>query len=249
MLISLLSVLLFQTPEARGTAVIWGGGTTRELALVQLNQFEERRKKWDFLDLSPGYPSIVSSDTMPGLKPGFFVVLLGVCAAPTSPVVSTLDALEPAVYTRSVEWKQPEACPSFPKIEHPEDPRFTLTPLEKVDVGHGCFLSTFSVSHSSTSVDDAENRGWSVYVFLDTKKDHKEMVLSNEPPTVFSKIDALRTEGQQIRFEETYLEPSCANGSHYVVWSKKWMVSVSNGRLTSNSPKPTQKEKGTCNAH
>ncbi|RKI62541.1 hypothetical protein D7X55_21860 [Corallococcus sp. AB049A] len=97
--------------------VIWGGGKDTAEAEASLGRWQERvrNKVWDgTLKVAEGYPRIVKSDTVPGLKPGFMVVVLGACAPAEGPkVLETLKAFEPGAYTRDVTWAQPLACPQL----------------------------------------------------------------------------------------------------------------------------------------
>lgn len=97
--------------------IIWGGGKDTAEAETSLGRWQERAKKneWDgTLKVAEGYPRIVPSDTVPGLKPGFVVVVLGACEPDAGPkVLETLKAFEPAAYAREVSWKEPLACPQL----------------------------------------------------------------------------------------------------------------------------------------
>jgi hypothetical protein len=93
---------------------IWGGGKTREEAQTSLKQHEARAKEWDgVLALSEGYPRILESQTVAGLKPGFFVVVLGICepGPETEKRLEAFKAFEPPVYARDVTWDAALACP------------------------------------------------------------------------------------------------------------------------------------------
>lgn len=63
--------------------------------------------------LGPGYPKIVRSDGFPGLKPGFHVVALGVCApGELEKPLRALQGLRREVYAREVTLPAAEAtCP------------------------------------------------------------------------------------------------------------------------------------------
>lgn len=99
-------VLLLLAPAARadeGWALIGGGGPDRvdgELALA------EARRVADELHLSAtGFPRVVRSDDVRGLKPGLHVVLLGVCATKdeATRVRESLRTALPHAYLRRVE--------------------------------------------------------------------------------------------------------------------------------------------------
>lgn len=97
--------------------LIWGGGKDTAEAEASLGRWQERAKKSEWegtLKVAEGYPRIVQSDTVPGLKPGFVVVVLGACEPAAGPkVLETLKAFEPAAYARDVTWAEPLACPQL----------------------------------------------------------------------------------------------------------------------------------------
>lgn len=78
------------------------------------------------LVLSPGYPKLVESKTLVGLNPGFFLVVLGVCADKTDDDKVHVNGLSSLMrerirgaYAKPIG-KQPEACPVW--IEQTETP-------------------------------------------------------------------------------------------------------------------------------
>jgi hypothetical protein len=82
--------------------IIWGGGSTRadaEKALAEWNA--EKSALSGVLTIADGFPKIVESKTVPGLKPGFHVVILGACpdAALESPL-RAIQGLRSGVYVR-----------------------------------------------------------------------------------------------------------------------------------------------------
>jgi hypothetical protein len=100
--------------ESRAAQVlIWGGGASRAEAEASLSTYREREKTWaGALTLAEGYPRIVESQSVPGLKPGFVVVVLGACAPEEgAKLLEGFKAFEPAVYAREVAWSEALACP------------------------------------------------------------------------------------------------------------------------------------------
>jgi hypothetical protein len=113
-------------PPGETVALIWGGGKDAAATKASLERWESEKKLLgDVLVFAPGFPKVVSSDTVPGLKPGFEVVLLGVCGRDEArPARSYLKALYPFTYERLVR-EQALACPTWkmlPEQEDPEDP-------------------------------------------------------------------------------------------------------------------------------
>src|SRR5262249_18500364 len=87
-----------------GQMIVWSGGRTEAEAQSQLQGFARYASALkDFIDVTP---VVVESATVEGLKPGFFVVALGVCDEnAVSFPVKIFQAIEPAVYTRQVHYK------------------------------------------------------------------------------------------------------------------------------------------------
>lgn len=90
-------------------------------------QLESVQAKLGALIPAPGFPKVVESKLVPGLKPGFEVILLGLC--PTLGVEGGLtnlveQAAKDAVsgsYSRPVKVEGPPACPQL-KISRPDEP-------------------------------------------------------------------------------------------------------------------------------
>ncbi|MCY1019172.1 hypothetical protein [Pyxidicoccus sp. MSG2] len=97
--------------------IIWGGGKDTAEAEASLGRWQERAKQNEWngtLKVAEGYPRIVPSASVPGLKPGFVVVVLGACEPAAGPkVLETLKAFESAAYARDVTWAEPLACPQL----------------------------------------------------------------------------------------------------------------------------------------
>lgn len=94
-------------------AIIWGGGTTQADGEKWLGLWNtEAASTSKLLTLAPGYPQVVKSDEVPGLKPGFFVVLLGTCqGADSRYTVGLLKGVAERVYARRIK-ATTTACPT-----------------------------------------------------------------------------------------------------------------------------------------
>lgn len=107
----LLPSLAFAEPAR---ALIWGGGATRDVAdaaLKALDASDVRAR----LTFAAGFPKVVDSASVKGLKPGFQVVLLGVCAEEDDAALalSVAKSVEPKVYARKVELEEKASCPAL----------------------------------------------------------------------------------------------------------------------------------------
>ncbi|WNG58742.1 hypothetical protein F0U59_31415 [Archangium gephyra] len=101
-------------PESSGelVAIVWGGGKDTTAAYESLAQWDaEKRLLGDLVRFAPGFPKIVSSATVPGLNPGFEIVLLGVCPRDEGrDERAYIKALHPFTYEKPVKGVQ-AACP------------------------------------------------------------------------------------------------------------------------------------------
>ncbi|QQR45022.1 hypothetical protein JKA73_02425 [Myxococcus xanthus] len=125
MVFAISLLLLASTPAPASTphpepstgehvAVIWGGGRDAEAAKASLAKWEEERALLaDALVLAAGFPKMVSSASIPGLNPGFEIVLLGFCRSDEARVPRRmLKAYHPFVYERPVK-QSVSACPRW----------------------------------------------------------------------------------------------------------------------------------------
>jgi hypothetical protein len=125
----LLVSLLIQAGSPDGGSVqliIWAGERTPDAGESRLSRFKEESAQWDSLvSLAEGFPRLVHSDDVPGLRPGWYVVLLGACdAVRATRVVSALKSRYPDVYSRPGRW--PDADLQCPQV-------VDLTPTEAVE--------------------------------------------------------------------------------------------------------------------
>jgi hypothetical protein len=141
--------------------IIWGGGKTPEEASKALERFQAEREGLEAI-LTPGegYPRVVASDTLPGLNPGFHVVVLGACTPEQAKEpLESLQAFKAGVYARAV--KMALGTGSCPKLEYnlvsADLVRLTQKPFELT-------AASFMTAASSTSARTAVP--WLVRVYL-----------------------------------------------------------------------------------
>lgn len=107
----LLSTASFAQVSTR--ALIWGGGATPDAAATALKNFNDTTEAKELFEFIAGYPKIVESASIAGLKPGFHVVLLGVCGADESQLaLAAFKSLQPHVYARPVQITE-RNCPKL----------------------------------------------------------------------------------------------------------------------------------------
>ncbi|MBZ4371569.1 hypothetical protein [Corallococcus sp. AS-1-6] len=96
-------------------ALIWKGSKDKAEAEAQEAAWGPLEKLLERTGLTPqeGYPQLIESKTLPGLKPGFWVWLLGTCAAGEAPSrLEQLKLLAPGTYGREVDVPEEQLdCP------------------------------------------------------------------------------------------------------------------------------------------
>ena len=122
MLLTISLLLLASAPEAatpppstqEAIAIIWGGGKDAASAQESLRRWEEEKKLLGgALTFAEGYPKRVSSASVPGLNPGFEIVLLGYCGRDEATSARHfLKALHPFAYEKPVK-VEALACPRW----------------------------------------------------------------------------------------------------------------------------------------
>lgn len=125
-LLVISGLVLGGTAEAAPTELRAIVLTGTKLPARASGQLDAIRAKLGGFSVAPGFPKVVESKSLPGLKPGFEVILLGLC--PTVGVEGSLTELVeraakdvvPGSYSRVVKFDGPAACPSL-KIARPDD--------------------------------------------------------------------------------------------------------------------------------
>ena len=106
MIALLLVVTLAQSPNAEAvpaTMLIWRTEQTRARAEAALAGFKAASRDWEYFKWEPSWPRTVEIGKVVGLKPGSFVVALGVCFPPEGePLAGALKVLEPSVTSKPV---------------------------------------------------------------------------------------------------------------------------------------------------
>ena len=103
-----LATALTQAPAANAEAVpatmiVWSTARTRGEAETQLSAATAAAKGWPYFAWAAGWPQILESNRVTGLKPGTFVVALGACFPPEGdPLLGVLKVLEPGVSAKPV---------------------------------------------------------------------------------------------------------------------------------------------------
>jgi hypothetical protein len=101
-------------PADEVVALVWGGGKDAAGAQEWRRRWDDEQKQVDAsVSLAEGFPKVVSSASVPGLNPGFEIVLLGICRRDEGePIRRFLKALYPFLYEKPV-MVEATACPAW----------------------------------------------------------------------------------------------------------------------------------------
>jgi len=119
----LIALLAGARPEAY-EVIIAGGGKTRveaeqALARIESKLFYLRHGRKN----GRSFPKVMRSDELKGLKPGFFVAVLGLCKTTSHPpkarkaLLFALREIEKGAYARGVEGTFDDSCPPLAAIQ------------------------------------------------------------------------------------------------------------------------------------
>lgn len=106
----------------RGFMIIYGGGKTPADARAAYDEYVSRdQSRFGAAGIlsSPDYPRLLRSETVSGLRPGYFILALGVCdRAEGQRMVQRMSKLKQGIYGRVVRGVS-RACPSAVKLGQP----------------------------------------------------------------------------------------------------------------------------------
>lgn len=229
-------------PRSPSTMILWGGGKTRDEAEASAADFRQRASLWDDLvELAKDYPRIMESASVPGLKPGFQVVVLGVCEAKEGEEFATVfDTFEPRTYTRPVEWKEPGAlpCPRFVDV-------WQLEGTARAKGKPGELLG--AVFEAFESGGEMEAYWWKLILHAVGKDGAlvaSERVVSEGN---YSTVRALRTVGAELELEEEVADPVChGHSTEYVVHRRIRRFAVKEGQIVQREVSRKRIKSGEC---
>ncbi|HYV43543.1 MAG TPA: hypothetical protein VFA20_01735 [Myxococcaceae bacterium] len=115
----LLLLSLLPAPAFAVEAIILGGGKTASVATETVAAFKAPAD----LTVSAGFPKLMNSSNVKGLKPGFHVAILGFCSDRRA--AQKVARLFKGAYTRTVQGQDPKTCPVITSPAPPMDPRET----------------------------------------------------------------------------------------------------------------------------
>ena len=240
-------------PVHKQQILVWSGATKHDVAARQLAALAPLVDElMPFLQIEP---AVVESATVKGLKPGFFIVSLGVCSNEDAPeMLKLFQSLRSPVYAKPVEYRpQPLAplpCPMFIPVDaadSEEEVYWSLSGIERVDIGKEWVVGlTFSYSW--------DQQGDFAMSFFETQAvfavlDGGGAVLATQ--SVASKSDAstgkLSRKGKALRLVTTYADPRCdPSGDEFTEWRQVTTASIKGGTLTVDEGEPVEIKSGSC---
>lgn len=224
------SALSAETTAAR--ALIWGGGTTPEAGAAAMKSFDDAAEQVKaLLELSPGYPKLVESASVAGLKPGFHVVLLGLCAVDDAVIpLGLLKSVDPKAYARPVQLQSAATCPKPAK-------GWTVKSAQAVSVDGNTLTTHVALGDAGawrilTSLRDSGGE-WLDFKALDDSECDGERGSSEPAATV---------DGAAVKVDVTCYYPGCTTLSEQAF---TWRFEVKGKRLK-QSLKKGKYVKGEC---
>jgi len=209
--------------------LVWGGGRTSAEAEAFLEAYEARAGDWSrVLELGAGYPRIIDGAELPGLRPGYHFVALGVCEAREGKALEKVfKALEPLSYSRRVLWdeSEPLACPSLlPDWSFGRSARTRVT---------GGTLSAVTFDHA----EEGGRRGWLLILAVLRKNGEVESTVLESEEEASSEVRKLRAGRGRVAMEEWMTAPTCDVGPVAEVHTRAWFFSVKGGGFVTKQQK------------
>jgi len=238
-----------------GQMIIWSGGRTEAEAQTQLKGFERYAAALkDFIDVKP---VVVESASVEGLKPGFFVVALGVCDEnAVSFPLKLFQAVEPAVYTRQVHYGAKEAadapeCPSPVQIASNgnDDPVYWQLGEPVRSVTGGAKLVALPFTYNWQEQGDFAREYFEVRMQLLLAGANRALLDSQQypSPSDAARLKSANVSGSSIDWELDYADPPCSpSGDRFVAWIRSFSAVTRAGKIVVAKGAPRRTKSGGC---
>ncbi len=216
------------------TLLVWGVANSHGDASSLVEAYHERASRWpSILDLAPGYPRVLEGSELPGLRSGYFFVLLGVCESRQgAELAKVFKALEPRTSSRWALWDDSNGLPCPTLAEGWSLGKSTQTGAR------GGTLS--AVSFDSVQGEGAEEqRGWQVVLQL-LPREGEVLTVVIEPPEegVHSKVKSLSGGKGEVVLVEHLLDPECGEGvPRSELHARTWRLSLKDGEFITKQTK------------
>ena len=179
-------VLAAQANAADFQALILTGAASEAAGAPLLEAAKKRvEAAKDLLAFAPGFPKLVQSDAVPGLKPGFWIVIAGYCEKDT--VLDALKAIDSGSYSRPV------------KVEAGACPKVTEGWSVKTDEAKDASKRTL---RGVLFVPDDQGHEWKLYVSLKEKSGvllaEEVLEQSKDSPCLYGGDSELKAKGATL---------------------------------------------------
>jgi hypothetical protein len=176
-------------------AIIWSGATHREEARAQLDAFASDTREVSALFALPvGFPRVVDSSTVQGLKPGFQIVVLGFCAEGLgAQPVALFRGINGGAYRRTVKVPPGDGCPT---VREDLQVQSVSLPLKKASTVVVSFLQWKEELHPGES--SPMLRGW---VWREGRLVQK-LEFDTVGPAWNAESDGFRLKGNEIQIDQ-----------------------------------------------
>lgn len=160
-LLLMMACLSFPAFAESGFALIWGGGATPEAGQAAKAEYEKNAPELNsLLELSPGFPKVMESAAVKGMKPGFHVAVLGFCSEREAMelALSVAKSVEPKVYVRAVDVSSascPKLKPEWKLVDSDRAGPLSLRAVQEQGQGHGLKLMALLVDEKGEALDYA----------------------------------------------------------------------------------------------
>jgi hypothetical protein len=242
--------------KSEAELIIWSGAKTREDAESQEAGFLSYASALS--DVLAVEPAVLESARVEGLKPGFFVVALGLCPkAQVHQPLRIFQALYPDVYTRAVKYQVTSETPALKCPEAEEVTRdardepvlWRLTGSERV-TQKGRALVGLAFRYRWDEAGDFARSYFAVktfYLLIDSKT--RELVDSkvHEGPSDATTLESFIHEEGRIVSSLEYGDPPCdPSGDSFKAWRKEVKASMAKDGIKLVEGKPKLLKQGSC---
>jgi hypothetical protein len=238
-----------------GQMIIWSGGRTQAEADKQAEGFKRYTQALkDFVEVTP---VVVESAGVEGLKPGFFVVALGVCDEKASRnFLKLFQAIEPAVYARQVHYKAENAaeapdCPTRVEVTRSgnNDPVYwELGNAVRVPEGRGALVA-LPFSYDWGEQGDFAREYFEVRVEVLLIAANRALLDFHQypSPSDAAKLKSATSAGSSIAWELDYADPPCSpSGDRFVAWTRSFTALARAGKIEMLKGTAHRTDSGKC---
>ncbi len=242
--------------RSEGEILIWSGGKTRAEAERQREILATYLDVLD--DILLVSPVVLESARVEGLKPGFFVVALGVCSEEeVKAPLSVFQAIDPEIYTRTVKYKPTDETPALtcPEMESvtTDDAgapvRWKLAGAERL-TQKGSTLVGLVFAYRWDEAGDfarAYHAVASYYLLVEARTRRLKQSKIHESPGDAASLESFKSEKGHLVSTLKYGAPPCEPGTDaFKAWRTQVSASVVKATIHLSVAEPQLIDMGTC---